>query len=132
MPTKEQLLEKPNYLLTKYQQEIFRQVKTYIDENKLTQKDFAKHLGVVSGKPEGVSEAYVSQLLNGNFNFTLKKLIELGIAIGKVPVMNFENVADYWNSQLPKKLPKKDMKLQVSGRKLKRKETGESPYALAG
>jgi transcriptional regulator with XRE-family HTH domain len=38
--------------------------------NNLNQGDVAKKLGV--------SNAYVSQILNGNFNFTLKKLIELG------------------------------------------------------
>jgi transcriptional regulator with XRE-family HTH domain len=138
MRTKEQLLGKPNYLLTKYQQEIFRQVKTYMDENKLTQKDFARKLGELSGKPEGVSESYVSQILNGHFNFTLKKLIELGIVIGKIPVMQFEDADNYWMSKA-EKLEEKELKLRNLEKKLKEREeflknreNGNSSYALAG
>ncbi len=81
MLTQNELLESPDYLLTKYQNEIYRQLRGYMDVNKLSQKDVAK-------KP-GVSNAYVSQVLNGNFNFTLKKLIELGLAMGKVPRIEF-------------------------------------------
>jgi transcriptional regulator with XRE-family HTH domain len=68
-------------LLTLYQNEIFREVHSYMQENGITQKELAKKLGV--------SDAYVSQILNGKFNFTLKKLIELGLAIGKIPKIKF-------------------------------------------
>jgi predicted XRE-type DNA-binding protein len=77
-----ELLRNRDYLLTKYQHEIFREVKQYMEKNELSQKDMANKLGV--------SDAYVSQILNGNFNFTLKKLIDLGIAIDKVPRIRFE------------------------------------------
>jgi len=79
--TRDELLESPDYLFTKYQNEIFRQLHGYMRDNQLTQKDVAKKLGV--------SNAYISQVLNGNFNFTLKKLIELGLVIGKVPKIEF-------------------------------------------
>jgi transcriptional regulator with XRE-family HTH domain len=81
MFTQEELLESPAYLLTLYQNEIFREVHGYMQENGITQKELAKKLGV--------SDAYVSQILNGKFNFTLKKLIELGLAIGKIPKIKF-------------------------------------------
>ena len=81
MFTQEELLESPAYLLTLYQNEIFREVHSYMQENGITQKELAKKLGV--------SDAYVSQILNGKFNFTLKKLIELGLAIGKIPKIKF-------------------------------------------
>ena len=55
--------------------------------NNLTQQDMAKKMGV--------SSAYISQVLNGNFNFTLKKLIELGLAIGKVPIIEFVDNAEF-------------------------------------
>lgn len=101
MFTKKELLEGPEYLLTKYQNEIFRQVKSYMETNNLTQKQLAEKLGV--------SSAYISQVLNGNFNFTLKKLIELGIMIGKVPSINFISPDKYWQQQKKseKKTPKK-------------------------
>ena len=115
MRTKEQLLERPNYLLETYQNEIYRQVKTYMEQNNLSQKDFAKRLGEISGRPGPVSESYISQILNGHFNFTLKKLIELSIAIGKAPVLGFENIDDYWN-KAEQKQPK-DKKRKLTTRK---------------
>ena len=81
MFTQEELFESPAYLLTLYQNEIFREVHGYMQEKGITQKELAKKLGV--------SDAYVSQILNGKFNFTLKKLIELGLAIGKIPKIKF-------------------------------------------
>ena len=87
MLTQDELLETPDYLLTKYQNEIFRVLHEYMENNRLSQKDVAKKLGV--------SNAYISQVLNGNFNFTLKKLIELGLAIGKVPKIEFVDKAEF-------------------------------------
>lgn len=88
MLSKKELLESPNYLLSTYQLEIYKQISSFKNENNLTQKELAKRLKV--------SNAYVSQILNGNFNFTLKKLIELGLMIGKVPYIEFINNKEYW------------------------------------
>jgi transcriptional regulator with XRE-family HTH domain len=87
MFSKEELLKRPNYLLTKYQNEIYRQLVEYMQVNNLTQRDVAERLGV--------SGAYVSQVLNGNFNFTLKKLIEIGLMVGKIPALEFVNVSEF-------------------------------------
>ena len=51
-------------------------------DNKLTQNQFAEQLGV--------SKGYVSQVMKGEFNYTLKKLIELSLAVGKAPVIVFK------------------------------------------
>ena len=91
MFSKEELLKRPNYLLTKYQNEIYRQLVDYIQSNNLTQKDVAKRLGV--------SSAYISQILNGNFNFTLKKLIEIGLMVGKVPAVEFVDFNEFWRRE---------------------------------
>ncbi len=85
---KDDLLKKPNYLLTTYQGEIFRQLKEYMKIHNLSQKDVAEALGV--------SGSYVSQIMNGDFNFTLKKLIELSIYMGKVPCLEFVSTNEYW------------------------------------
>jgi transcriptional regulator with XRE-family HTH domain len=87
MFSKEELLKRPNYLLTKYQNEIYRQLVEYMQTNNLTQKDVAERLGA--------SSAYVSQILNGNFNFTLKKLIEIGVMVGKIPALEFVDVSEF-------------------------------------
>ncbi len=38
----------------------------------------------------GLSKGYVSQVMKGEFNYTLKKLIELSLAEGKAPVFLFK------------------------------------------
>jgi len=91
MFSKDELLKRPNYLLTKYQNEIYRQVEEYMRSNNLTQKDVAERLGV--------SNAYVSQILNGNFNFTLRKLIEIGLMVGKVPAIEFVDHVEFWRRE---------------------------------
>jgi transcriptional regulator with XRE-family HTH domain len=91
MTENDELLKYPNYLLTTYQLEIYRQLRLYMDKNKLKQKDVAQQLNF--------SDAYVSQILNGKFNFTLKKLIQLGIVIGKVPHLEFVESDEYWRRE---------------------------------
>jgi transcriptional regulator with XRE-family HTH domain len=81
----------PEYLLTKYQLEIYCELLEYKEKNELTQSDLAKKLGV--------SNSYISQVLNGNFNFTLKKLIELGLLIGKIPALQFVDIDEYFFKQ---------------------------------
>ncbi len=81
MLTREELMKKPEYWLETIQNEIFRQVTAYLKENNLTQNQLAEQLGVTKG--------YVSQIMKGEFNYTLKKLIELSLAVGKAPIINF-------------------------------------------
>lgn len=88
MLSKKELLSTPNYLLTKYQNEIFRQLVMFMESHNLTQRDVAKKLGV--------SASYISQILNGNFNFTLKKLIELGLMMDKIPNLEFVTFDEFW------------------------------------
>ncbi len=90
MTNRDKKFKYPNYLLTKYQNEIYRQLIDYMKANNLAQKDVAVKLGV--------SNAYVSQILNGNFNFTLKKLIELGLMMGKIPNIEFVKIEKYSES----------------------------------
>ncbi|HEY5744626.1 MAG TPA: helix-turn-helix transcriptional regulator [Chryseolinea sp.] len=87
MISRHKLFKHPDYLLSKYQAEVYRQLQQYMDGHGLTQKEIAKHLGV--------SSSYVNQILKGNFNFTLKKLIELSLMMGKVPTLEFVNIDDY-------------------------------------
>lgn len=84
MLTKEQLVKTPEYWLETVQNELFRQVTAYMKEKKINQTQLAQELGV--------SKGYISQVLNGNFNFTLSKLIELSLAIGRVPNLKFEKI----------------------------------------
>jgi len=86
MITREELIKTEEYWFERIQNEIFRQVDSYLKENQLTQTQFAEQLGV--------SKGYVSQIMKGEFNYTLKKLIELSLAVGKAPVLDFKSPED--------------------------------------
>ena len=86
MLKREELVRTPEYWLETIQNEIFRQVAVYLRDNNMTQTQLAEQLGVTKG--------YVSQIMKGEFNYTLKKLIELSLAVGKAPVINFMPLAE--------------------------------------
>ena len=82
----EDLINRPEYWLETIQNEIFRQLSAYLDDHNMTQSQFAAQLGVTKG--------YLSQVMKGEFNYTLKKLIELSLAIGKAPVISFKPLSE--------------------------------------
>ncbi|MDD4754568.1 MAG: helix-turn-helix transcriptional regulator [Prolixibacteraceae bacterium] len=95
MITREELLKTEEYWFETIQNEIYRQVEAYLRENNLTQSQFAEKLGVTKG--------YVSQILNGNYNATLKKLIELSLTIEIAPVFDFQNLNEYIKEDFQKR-----------------------------
>jgi len=99
-PRKE-IIRSPEYWLGHLQNELYGEVDQYMKEHKLNRTQFAQQLGV--------SKGYVSQILNGNFNHRLIKLIELSLAIGKAPIIQFEDVENYMN-----KVPYSNDKLDTS------------------
>ena len=92
MITKEELLKTEEYWFETIQNQIYRMVSEYLQNEGLTQSDFAKKLKVSNG--------YVSQIMNGNFNYTMKKLIELSLAVGQAPVINFEPIEKLANQTM--------------------------------
>ena len=82
----EELVKRPEYWLETIQNEIYRQVTAYLKDNNMTQTQLAIQLGV--------SKGYISQVMKGEFNYTLKKLIELSLAVGKAPVIVFKPLED--------------------------------------
>ncbi len=95
MITREELLKTEEYWFETIQNEIYRQVEAYLRENNLTQSQFAEKLGVTKG--------YISQILNGNYNATLKKLIELSLAVEIAPVLDFQNLNEYIKEDFQKR-----------------------------
>lgn len=87
MITRDELLKSPEYWFEETQNEIFRQITDYMEEEGLNQTQLAEHLGVTKG--------YVSQVVNGNFNYTLRKFIELALAIGRVPRIEYIPIEEY-------------------------------------
>ncbi len=87
MITREELLKTQEYWFETLQNDIYRIVAEYLENEKINQSQLAEKLGV--------SRGYISQIMNGNFNFTLKKLIELSLAVGKAPVLEFKPIESH-------------------------------------
>lgn len=88
---RDKLLKSKGYNLAKIQNELFRQLNEYIKTKGITRTQFAKELGV--------SKGYVSQILNGGFDFKLSKLVELSLAIGKIPEISFKSIEESKNKE---------------------------------
>jgi transcriptional regulator with XRE-family HTH domain len=86
---REELLKTPEYWFEQAQNELYRQVTEFMREEGINQTQLAEKLGV--------SKGYISQIMKGEFNYTLKKLIELSMAIGKVPRIDYKDINDVIN-----------------------------------
>ncbi|MEX8548900.1 MAG: XRE family transcriptional regulator [Mucilaginibacter sp.] len=86
MTSREKLLRKPIYWFDHEQNELFRQVYSYMEKENINQTELANRLKITKGR--------VSQILNGNFNYTLKKLIDISLAIGLVPRIKYDKLDD--------------------------------------
>ncbi len=84
---KESIYKSVDFWVEKLQNQLFREIENYLEVNKMTKQDFAKKLGV--------SKGYVSQILNGNFSHSIEKLIQLSIAIDKVPFLQYIDEKTY-------------------------------------
>ena len=87
MIKREELLKTKEYWFETLQNDIYRMVNEYIQKEDITQTKLAEQLGV--------SKGYISQIINGNFNFTLKKMIKLSLALNKAPVFIFKDLEQY-------------------------------------
>ncbi len=76
----------PDYWTQMIQISLYNHIKQYLSTNHITQNEFAMQLGV--------SKGYVSQILNGDFDHKLSKLVELAVACGFVPKVEFLPVSD--------------------------------------
>jgi transcriptional regulator with XRE-family HTH domain len=88
-----ELITSKEYHLVNIQLDLFQAVEAYLARNEMSRTDFAKKLGV--------SKGYVSQLLNGDFDSRLSKLVELALAVELVPEIKLEPITDYVNRRLP-------------------------------
>jgi transcriptional regulator with XRE-family HTH domain len=84
MKTYRELLHTETFWVTKIQNDLYKAVEDYLIENGMTRSQFADQLGVTKG--------YVSQVLAGDFDHRLSRLVALSVAIGKAPVLHFENL----------------------------------------
>ncbi len=81
---REELLSSPQYWITEIQSQLYEEISNYLEANNLNRSDFADQLKVTKG--------YISQVLNGDFNHRLSKFVELSLAVGKVPMVKWEDL----------------------------------------
>ena len=82
-----ELLKSPEYWTTEIQLKVFDLIEKYRLRNGLTKKEIAEKLGV--------SKGYITQILNGDFDHKVSKLVELSLAFDKVPVLYFVDADKY-------------------------------------
>jgi predicted XRE-type DNA-binding protein len=82
---KEKLIKSKGYNITKIQNQLFRELNDFMEKYEMNRTQLAEHLGVTKG--------YVSQVLNGDFDYKRSKLVELSLAMGKIPQLKFVDVA---------------------------------------
>lgn len=87
MKKREGLYRTTEYWLENIQNDVYRHVHEYMEEKNLNKAGLARDLGF--------SRPYITQVLNGEFNFSLKKLIELSLAIGMAPMIKFKGIEDF-------------------------------------
>jgi transcriptional regulator with XRE-family HTH domain len=80
--TREALVSSKEYQMVKWQMSIYQMIKGYQEKQGLNQSELAEYLGVTKG--------YISQILNGNFDHKISKVIELSLALGMIPHLSFE------------------------------------------
>ncbi len=82
----EELFQQESYWITKIQLDLYGQIDQYMNDNKLNKTQFAEKLGV--------TKTYLSQVLNGDFDHKLSGLVQLAMAIGKVPIIELKDLKE--------------------------------------
>ena len=85
--TREQLLRSREYWTTQIQNSLFQIIHRHLKENNLTKTELANQLGVTKG--------YISQILAGDFDHKISKLVELALACDKAPLLHFCDINEY-------------------------------------
>ena len=95
MITFDELKSTQEYWTTRIQLTLYSCIKDYMEQNNISRTELAQRLGVTKG--------YITQLLNGNFDHRLSKLVELSLAIGLIPQINFIPANEFNPNTQPEK-----------------------------
>lgn len=104
MRTNEQSSNTSEYWMGVLRAALARQVKIYMDTKGLNPSQLAKALGT--------NKTFVTQVLNGKFNQSLQKLIDLSIALDIAPLFEFKPVQEFFVQQEKKSA---EMQIRLTG-----------------
>ncbi len=81
---REDLLKNKGYWISKIQIDLYNQLEDYMKINNINRTGLAKRLGF--------SKGYITQVLKGDFDHRISKLVEFSLAINKVPEISFNDL----------------------------------------
>jgi len=85
--TRNELIKSKEYWMAQIQLNLFEMIEDYRKKNNLNKTQLSAELGV--------TKSYVTQILNGDFDHKVSKLVELSLSFGKVPVLQFIDIEKY-------------------------------------
>lgn len=90
--TRKELINSREYWMAQIQISLFQNIDKYLSEKGINKSEFAKQLNVTKG--------YISQVLNGDFDHRISKLVDLSLAIGMAPIFRFDSLDSILNYEL--------------------------------
>jgi transcriptional regulator with XRE-family HTH domain len=84
---REDFLRTKEHWLIRIQNDLFNLIENYMERKSLSRTELAKELGVTKG--------YVTQILNGDFDHKISKLVELALACNSFPMLHFVDANKY-------------------------------------
>jgi transcriptional regulator with XRE-family HTH domain len=85
--TREDLLKSNEYWEVQLQNDLYGIIEEYMKKNNLTRSDLAENLNVTKG--------YITQILKGEFDHKISKLIDLALACKKVPLTYYVDMDEF-------------------------------------
>jgi len=82
-----ELLRSREYWIADIQLKVFNLIEQFRSKKGWTKSQVAEKLGVTKG--------YVSQILNGDFDHKMSKLVDLALSFDKVPMLQFVDARTY-------------------------------------
>jgi hypothetical protein len=84
---RQELLKSSEYWVVQIQNDLFGIINEFMVANKLNRSGLAKKFKVTKG--------YITQVLNGDFDHKISKLVSLALASGKAPILSFVDLEQY-------------------------------------
>lgn len=104
--TRQELLKSPAYWEQKAQLDIYRCAVDFMQKHNMNRTQLADYLGV--------SKSYVSQLLSGDYNYTLEKMVDLSLKLGYVPNLEFQPISSVIYPEIKRNITENITKYIVS------------------